>query len=237
MLSSRLPAGDAAAFNFEDGASVKTMNSRQSELSDGKQSLVDSDDEDDEASEQEDEDDKEEKHNESEGSVDDSEERESVAASYQESTISIEDDEDIFVDVEGLEWPIRQLFSQEEDHDTQVKLLSLIGSEEMPEECVEMAWNYKMCLQMEQDLYEKQTILIEESDVDKDPEYDTKLQWLEIEHEKNQEQLIQAQERLREALEQLAKDKVDDESAQQKHSVGFLPEEGNEVGSQNQNVA
>ena len=238
----RLQAGDMAAFPWEDGASVNTLHSAKSgDGSDGESSFVESSDED---SDEESDGESKEDSDGSDEEVDGDEDFGSAKSSQGDddsSSLSLEDTADIFgmnedeeeANTEDLEWPIKQLFGNEEVE--QKILLDLVATSKIPEEVQQKSVLYTRLVAEEENLYAMQSEIYSEFDAET-PEFQAKMEKLTERHGQNQTRMKEVELHLVTALRNLARDAKDDVSAQQKHSVGFQAPLGNEVSGESQNT-
>jgi hypothetical protein len=220
-----LEGGDMAAFNWEEGASVRTMNTRGSEpVSDAETSLVNSSDD--------------EESDEGEYSGEEDEERMSEDGSNnedEEEDAEEGDEADYWTEASMAEWPIRELFKDNiELRDTLVKTLK---EGDLNLWYIRKANRYNDLVEEAGEIDERIIELIaEETGGAENPHFEEQREMLdfrlnEIECEKEDIKM-----RLHEALKDFSpRDEAVDTSAQQKHSVGFSTDtEGQEQGGLNE---
>jgi hypothetical protein len=206
-----LEGGDMAAFDWEGGASVRTMNTRGSEpVSDAETSLVNSSD------------DEETDYGEYSGEDDDERMSEEGSNSKSDEENADDDDEAGYWTAASLaEWPIRELFK--DDVELRDNIVKTLKEGELDIWCIRQANRYNDLAEEAGEIDEKLIELIaEETGGKENPEFEEQREMLdfrlnEIECEKDEIKL-----RLQEALKDFPlRDEDVDSSAQQKHSVGF----------------
>jgi hypothetical protein len=213
-----LDGADMAAFDWEAGASVKTMsNSVGGELSDNDTSFVNSSDEDEqEHSEGE----------EAENDNDDEREAEEEDEDAMEEEYEEPDEEGYWAEVSTAVWPIRELFKDEEaERDIIVEMLQ---AGDLPYWMIRKANAYSDLVEEAVEIDEKILELLAEEVAGEEGEdktfYQERLDNLDFNLNEIECEKEEIKQQLREALKELVRDKEDDPSAQPKHSVGFSGE-------------
>lgn len=226
--SAVLESGDMAAFNWEDGASVKTM-TPQTDASDNEANIVDSSSDEEGESEMGQEGDEEYEEYPDEEAFEDArnenEDDENGMSVEDGSRVGSEEDfdeEGYWREVTEAEWPIRHLFQDDEtSRDIIVKILLSGG---VPEHNVEMAGDYQLLLDEKTQLELEVLELYNKNHVgEESPKFEEKKEKAEFRIEELVVEIEEMEEELRKALSELITDRGEEnvESAQQKHSVGF----------------
>lgn len=245
VVDAAITGESAAAFNWEDGASVGTLKSNPDMAdSDAEGSVVYSDEEEevnDESEEEKESYDEEEYDSEAVSDDDGSEEQssEEVGSKVEHqdddnlTNVSSENTDDLMEDVDNEDWfpqedtddlvlskPIRKLFP--EDPGMVEYLLAMTRMAPAPDYIWDLYDQYNVVLEEEGRLYSLQDEMNSEMDVDS-AEYEERCAWLDHQHNENQINLMKAESLLRDALAKFAEDSEKDFSAQQPNPEGPLP--------------
>jgi hypothetical protein len=223
-------------FNWEDGASVKTLSSEKVDSdTDGSLLGVDSSDEEGSYSGSEDSDasgsgssgvssgSKNNSESDAEESVEEEKDVESLSVKSLNSGLSWDDSDEEMNDPfatadlkDKLEIPIRKLFP--EDPGMIDLLLTLATNEAVPDEVLAMYDEYNVYYEKEETLYSKQAKLL-----DRGQDSGDEMERLEYLYQENRVNKEEAEIRLRKALEELAEESQTVGSAQQQTLAGFPP--------------
>lgn len=211
-----LDGADMAAFDWEAGASVKTMtNSAGGEISDNETSLVNSSDE-EEHEEEYSGDERENMSEEGEGEEDENEEI---------------DEETYWAAISAAVWPLRELFNNDEKERDEI--VEMLQSGDLPYWIVQDANQYNDLADEAVEIDEKIVDLTSEEVLGEDEEakkaYDQRRQMLDSRLNEIKLEMEEIRQQLHEALKEIVRDKEGDSSARPKHSVGFSGNEEEEA--------
>jgi hypothetical protein len=228
-------ATSTARFNWEEGASVKTLSSKKEDSdTDGSLLGVDSSDEEEESYSGSEDDEgsgsgssgsssgsKNNSESDAEDSVEEKRDVESLSVKSLNSGLSWDDSDEEMNDPfatadlkDKLEIPIRKLFP--EDPGMIDLLLTLATNEAVPDEVLAMYDEYNVYYEKEETLYNKQAKLL-----DRGQDSGDDMEQLEYLYQENRVNKEEAEIRLRKALEELAEESQNVGSAQQQPLAGF----------------